>query len=226
MNKIVLLFFSLFASFACGRQNSESVVKVACEDKSFKDYIEKEYFVVYDTDTSSVSLVVTETTFIRMSVYVRLDSKRPFPNDCDIESHKRLHRATPFRVTSYSGMLDELKQCLEVASMSFNLSKAAYANFFLGDLGDVAVQTVSAMLMHGKNLDDCWYTDIDAALAKTSFTSDMNALFSRFGLKVKSAKCVEGVIGFPGEELRKKCVLPPNLVIPKEMLDGLILVEF
>lgn len=82
------------------------------------------------------------------------------------------------------------------------------------------------MLMYGKNLDDCWYTDINAALAKTSFTSDINALFSRFGLKVKSVKCVEGVIGFPGEELRKKSVLSPNLLIPKEMLDGLINVRF
>lgn len=186
-------------------------------DDSFKDFINKEYFVTYGNDTSAVSLIVKEyNESVKILVYTLLDTKLSFSSS--------IHRTSHYRVTSYSGMLEELELCLDAASLSFDISKAAYIDFFLGGLGDVAVQTVNTMMRQGKTVRTCRHADIDAALARTSFRYDIDKLVCKYGMRVKSIESTEEFMIVSGEDFVEKNLLSPFLKKPKDMIDVCILV--
>ena len=173
--------------------------------------------MTYGNDTSAVSLIVKEYNgYIKILVCTLLDTKLSFSSP--------IHRTSYYRVTSYSGMLEELELCLDAASLSFDISKAAYIEFFLGGLGDVAVQTVNTMMRQDKKISTCRHADIDAALARTSFQYDIDKLVCKYGMRVKSLKSTEELMILSGEDFVEKNLLSPSLKVPKDMIDVCILV--
>lgn len=223
-----LLVYILISFFCCPAKGRTEGARVVCEDISNDIWRGYEYFVVYGNDTSAVSLFVTENRhigFVEMEVVSNSYCKRAKSTGCGDTPIKRFPRVAPYKIISYSDMMDELKMCLDCASLSFDFRKAHYLNFWLSGLGDVAAQTVSTLLRQGKKLAACRHHDIDAALARTSFGVDISSIVARYSLNVKNIFSTEEMSIFPGSTFAKSCLLSPSLKVPKEMIDICICVE-
>lgn len=223
-----LLVFIIISLLGCPAKGRTEEARVVCEDISDNRLRGYEYFVVYGNDTSAVSLFVTENKsvgFVKMEVINNIYCKRAKSTGCGDTPIKRYPRLTPYKITSCSGMMDELKMCLDCASLSFDFRKAHYLNFWLSDLGDVAIQTVNTLSRQGKRLAACRHHDIDAALARTPFGADISSIVARYSLNVKNIFSAEEMSIFPGSTFAKSSLLSPSLKVPKEMIGICICVE-
>ena len=113
------------------------------------DFGYKEYFVCYDNDTSQCSCIFSPDRDYGLCVKLyRSPNEKYFfryidkdENDTTAFGGFKKPREKIFRSPTSAEMINEIKQCLSVASKKYNLNKLYHFSFRLSYWCDVAIQT-------------------------------------------------------------------------------------
>ena len=130
-----------------------------------------------------------------------------------------------FRSPTSAEMIDEIKQCLSVASKKYNLNNLFRFSFRLSYWCDVAIQT-SEILEKENKLNVIRHADIDKALEKTSLKDSLMNIFGCYGKTIKEIACCEIISLLRKENLQDYSPLYKDSNCPNEIVDVEVIVSF
>lgn len=228
---ILILFFIVFMTICCnGTQSLQNEKKVFAKKLSC-GY--KEYFVCYDKDTSQCSCIFSPVRShgFRIQLY-RSPNEKMFFNFIDEDENDttafggfKKPREKIFRSPTSAEMIDEIKQCLSVASKKYNLNNLFRFSFRLSDWCDIAIQT-SEILEKENKLNVIKHADINKALEKTSLKDSLVNIFGCYGKTIKEIACYELINSIRKENLKDYSPLYKDSHCPNEIVDVEVFVSF
>ena len=228
---ILILFFIVFMTICCnGTQSIQNEKKVFIKQL---DFGYKEYFVCYDNDTSQCSCIFSPDRDYGLCVKLyRSPNEKYFfryidkdENDTTAFGGFKKPREKIFRSPTSAEMIDEIRQCLSVASKKYNLNKLYHFSFRLSDWCDVAIQT-SEILEKENKLNVIKHADIDKALEKTSLKDSLMNIFGCYGKTIKEIACCEIISLLRKENLKDYSPLYEDSHCPNEIVDVEVIVYF
>lgn len=228
---ILILFFIVFMTICCnGTQSIQNEKKVFIKQL---DFGYKEYFVCYDNDTSQCSCIFSPDRDYGLCVklYCSPNEKYFFryidkdENDTTAFGGFKKPREKIFRSPTSAEMINEIKQCLSVASKKYNLNKLYHFSFRLSYWCDVAIQT-SEILEKENKLNVIKHADIDKALEKTSLKDSLMNIFGCYGKTIKKIVCYEIISLLIKENLKDYSLLYEDSHCPNEIVDVEVIVYF
>ena len=228
---ILILFFIVFMTICCnGTQSIQNEKKVFIKQL---DFGYKEYFVCYDNDTSQCSCIFSPDRDYGLCVKLyRSPNEKYFfryidkdENDTTAFGGFKKPREKIFRSPTSAEMINEIKQCLSVASKKYNLNKLYHFSFRLSYWCDVAIQT-SEILEKENKLNVIKHADIDKALEKTSLKDSLMNIFGCYGKTIKEIACCEIISLLRKENLKDYSPLYEDSHCPNEIVDVEVIVSF
>lgn len=197
------------------------------------DFGYKEYFVCYDNDTSQCSCIFSPDRDYGLCVKLyRSPNEKYFfryidkdENDTTAFGGFKKPREKIFRSPTSAEMINEIKQCLSVASKKYNLNKLYHFSFRLSYWCDVAIQT-SEILEKENKLNVIKHADIDKALEKTSLKDSLMNIFGCYGKTIKEIACYEIISLLRKENLKDYSLLYEDSHCPNEIVDVEVIVYF
>ena len=228
---ILILFFIVFMTICCnGTQSIQNEKKVFIKQL---DFGYKEYFVCYDNDTSQCSCIFSPDRDYGLCVKLyRSPNEKYFfryidkdENDTTAFGGFKKPREKIFRSPTSAEMINEIKQCLSVASKKYNLNKLYHFSFRLSYWCDVAIQT-SEILEKENKLNVIKHADIDKALEKTSLKDSLMNIFGCYGKTIKEIACCEIISLLRKENLKDYSLLYEDSHCPNEIVDVEVIVYF
>ena len=228
---ILILFFIVFLTICCNdTQSLQNEKKVFIKQL---DFGYKEYFVCYDKDTSQCSCIFSPVYYYGLCVELyRSPNEKYFfrymhkdENDTTAFGGFRKPREKIFRSPTSAEMIDEIKQCLSVASKKYNLNNLFRFSFRLYDWCDIAIQT-SEILEKENKLNVIKHADIDKALEKTSLKDSLMNIFGCYGKTIKEIACCEIISLLRKENLKDYSPLYEDSHCPNEIVDVEVIVYF
>lgn len=197
------------------------------------DFGYKEYFVCYDNDTSQCSCIFSPDRDYGLCVKLyRSPNEKYFfryidkdENDTTAFGGFKKPREKIFRSPTSAEMINEIKQCLSVASKKYNLNKLYHFSFRLSYWCDVAIQT-SEILEKENKLNVIKHADIDKALEKTSLKDSLMNIFGCYGKTIKKIVCYEIISLLIKENLKDYSLLYEDSHCPNEIVDVEVIVYF
>ena len=228
---ILILFFIVFMTICCNdTQSLQNEKKVFIKQL---DFGYKEYFVCYDNDTSQCSCIFSPDRDYGLCVKLyRSPNEKYFfryidkdENDTTAFGGFKKPREKIFRSPTSAEMIDEIRQCLSVASKKYNLNKLYHFSFRLSYWCDVAIQT-SEILEKENKLNVIKHADIDKALEKTSLKDSLMNIFGCYGKTIKEIACCEIISLLRKENLKDYSLLYEDSHCPNEIVDVEVIVYF
>ena len=146
-------------------------------------------------------------------------------NDTTAFGGFRKPREKIFRSPTSAEMIDEIKQCLSVASKNNNLNKLYHFSFHLSAWCDIAIQT-SEILEKENKLNVIKHADINKALEKTSLKDSLMNIFGCYGKTIKEIACYEIISLLRKENLKDYSLLYEDSHCPNEIVDVEVIVYF
>ena len=228
---ILILFFIVFMTICCNdTQSLQNEKKVFIKQL---DFGYKEYFVCYDNDTSQCSCIFSPDRDYGLCVKLyRSPNEKYFfryidkdENDTTAFGGFKKPREKIFRSPTSAEMINEIKQCLSVASKKYNLNKLYHFSFRLSYWCDVAIQT-SEILEKENKLNVIKHADIDKALEKTSLKDSLMNIFGCYGKTIKEIACCEIISLLRKENLKDYSLLYEDSHCPNEIVDVEVIVYF
>lgn len=197
------------------------------------DFGYKEYFVCYDNDTSQCSCIFSPDRDYGLCVKLyRSPNEKYFfryidkdENDTTAFGGFKKPREKIFRSPTSAEMINEIKQCLSVASKKYNLNKLYHFSFRLSYWCDVAIQT-SEILEKENKLNVIKHADINKALEKTSLKDILVNIFGCYGKTIKEIACYELINSIRKENLQDYSPLYKDSHCPNEIVDVEVFVSF
>ena len=197
------------------------------------DFGYKEYFVCYDNDTSQCSCIFSPDRDYGLCVKLyRSPNEKYFfryidkdENDTTAFGGFKKPREKIFRSPTSAEMINEIKQCLSVASKKYNLNNLFRFSFRLSYWCDIAIQT-SEILEKENKLNVIKHADINKALEKTSLKDSLMNIFGCYGKTIKEIACYEIISLLRKENLKDYSPLYKDNHCPDEIVDVEVFVSF
>lgn len=240
MKKILIIFTLLTVFTNCSVttrnkiSNKNKQDTIVCSENILYDYSlheEKEFFIVAQQDTSAYSFIFSQSTNgnIRMEVSFMKDCKMFFFNS---DTNKKdttavggfIKKHNSFHIPGYKNMLREMELCLNTASKDYDMQKLESVKCNINNLSDIAV-LVNNELHDRQEPIKQHHKVIENALNKTTFKSDLNRIFNKYGICVNKIISQEFMGFIPKKDFLASQNIKEGLDVPDHFYDVEIYIE-
>jgi hypothetical protein len=157
-------------------------------EASVPGYIEKEYFLIVNSDTSCFSLFITlnkekRSISIKYNYNKFKKSKSAFLYEDTIAEVKEIERYNEYK-TTYKDQLRELQLLLDFVSKEYDLSKLSKLTFLLSSIDGLANAITQEYVNKCKNKTVAYsYSKISDLIIQSNFINDVNKILSSYSVK-------------------------------------------
>jgi hypothetical protein len=202
---------------------SDTIVKVLVipDEIAGTGYIEKEYFVVIKSDTSTCSSIITKNKSTgKVSMKYKHDPYGKIPYSFSLDDTVAVAEGVPIKKMikklSYKDQIRELQLILNYASKDFKFNRLSNVSFMMSSIDGLPESITKQYLnKYGEKFADAGNEKAANLIKGANLTEDLNKILARYSLSIKNIY-IDGLAYYARQDLPKGT---------KPLLDGSVIIS-